>query len=332
MRIKQRPEFKYFVNSKIERNLSNSPFQFKIPSMSVKEYAASSSPRIATISDYFQLTKPGITLMVLSSMLIGFVLGSSSGIDFITLIHATIGTFLIASGTSAYNQYIERDLDKLMTRTRKRPLPMQRVGTTNAWLFSTMLMLTGLAYLILTVNPVAGLVSASTSILYLAFYTPLKRISFANVFVGSIPGALPPVGGWAAASGTITEPGMWILFGIVFLWQIPHVVSIAWLCDTDYRNAGFKMLPSNDDKGFKSSSTIFLSLLALLPISALLFTLQINSWIYLVGALLAGLVFLFYGVRMMMNRTRETARQLMFASLIYLPAVWAFIVLDLLFL
>ncbi len=286
---------------------------------------------LGLIADYYELTKPGITFLVLASMGIGFLLGSTNGIDYATLLNAIIGTFLIASGTSAYNQYIERDLDKLMLRTKKRPLPMRRIGKANAFLFSTLLMIVGLTYLILTVNIVAGIVSALTSILYLGFYTPMKRVSFLNVFIGAIPGALPPVGGWAAATGNIGNPAVWILFGIVFLWQIPHVVAIAWLCNDDYERAGFHMLPRNDEKGTISSITVMACVILLLPVSAGLYYFHINGWLYLTGAILAALGFIIYGVKFTLDHSKTTAKQLMFASLIYLPVVWIAILLDRIF-
>jgi protoheme IX farnesyltransferase len=288
----------------------------------------SRSHNLSTISAYYELTKPGITFLVLASMTIGFLLGSTGGIDYFNLLNAMIGTFLIASGTSAYNQYIERDLDKLMLRTQKRPLPMHRVGSKNAFLFSTLLLISGLTYLILTVNLVAGIISALTSILYLGFYTPLKRISFLNVFIGAIPGALPPVGGWAATTGHIDYVGMWILFGIVFLWQIPHVVAIAWLCNEDYERAGFHMLPLKDKNGTISIITIMSCLLLLIPVSVTLYTFHISGIIYLIGAIVSGLGFLLYGTFFMNDRSKDNAKKLMFASLFYLPLVWIFILID----
>ena len=286
---------------------------------------------VSVIGAYVELTKPGITLLVLASMGIGFLLGSSGAIDYLNLFNAALGTLLIASGTSAFNQYIERDLDKLMHRTRKRPLPMHRIGSERAFLFSTILMISGLSYLILTVNFVAGCISAATSILYLGAYTPLKRKSFLNVFVGAIPGALPPVGGWVAATGHLTDVGMWILFGIVFFWQIPHVVAIAWLCNDDYLRAGFHMLPSDDSSNLKTSITVLACLILLIPVSTLLYYFSDSGLIYLIGSVIAGLGFLLYGIPPMRKVTKDNARKLMFASLFYLPAVWILILVDRLF-
>jgi protoheme IX farnesyltransferase len=284
----------------------------------------------AVISDYFELTKPGITLLVLASMGIGFLLGSAGAIDYVILLHAIIGTVLIAAGTAAHNQYIERDLDKLMLRTSKRPLPMERISPRNGLIFSLSLIAGGLIYLIANVNFIAGMVSAATAISYLAIYTPMKRVNFSNVIIGAVPGALPPVGGWAAATGTITEPGVWLLFAIVFLWQIPHVVSIAWLCNDDYTRAGFKMLPANDASGLKSAWISLVCLIILIPVSLLLFSMGYNSWIFLTGSVLSGLAFLYYGVLFLRNRDKRNAKLLMFASIFYLPLIWIFILIDVL--
>ncbi|MEX2640393.1 MAG: heme o synthase [Balneolales bacterium] len=282
----------------------------------------------SALLDYVELTKPGITMLVLASMVIGFILGSTSGIQFGILAHAVIGTLLIAAGTAAHNQYIERDLDKLMLRTSTRPLPAEKIAPNKALFFSLTLMLSGLLYLMVMVNMAAGIVSAVTTILYLGLYTPLKRVSFSNVWVGSIPGALPPVGGWAAATGQIADPGMWVLFGIVFFWQIPHVIAIAWLCNEDYTRAGFKMLPRQDEDGKKSSLAILTCLVLIFPVSGLLYFLGINGPIYLAGALLSGLYFLYFGFKFHRKRDKINAKKLMFGSLVYLPVIWVFIILD----
>lgn len=281
------------------------------------------------VSAYWELTKPGITTLVMISMIIGYFLGSYSvGFDFITFIHVSIGTFLTASGTSAFNQFIERDLDKKMKRTSKRPLPMHKISASNAFTFSTALIFTGLAFLVLKVNPIAASVSFATSILYLGFYTPLKRVSFLNVFVGSIPGALPPVGGWVAATGSLADVGMWLLFAIVFLWQIPHVIAIAWLCNEDYTNAGFVMLPKNDTSGWISSYVALFSALLLIPVSFLMISLHISGMLFLIGSVLAALGFVWYAIKHLRERTTVSAKKLMFASLLYLPIVWCFVIFD----
>jgi protoheme IX farnesyltransferase len=282
------------------------------------------------IAAYYELTKPGITFTVLASMLVGFILGSGSGINFVTMLHATFGTWLIASGTAAHNQFLEWRFDGKMKRTKKRPVPSSKISPKQSIFFSISLIFGGLIYLIAVVNFVAGLVSLMTTLIYLGVYTPMKRVSAINVFIGAIPGALPPVGGWAAATGHLGSAGMWILFGIVFLWQIPHVMAIAWVCKDDYSNAGFRMLPKNDPKGLKASGLILGCLLALIPVCYGLYFIGMNSWLYLAGALLSSIIFLYYGLVFFKERDKPSAKKLMFASFGYLPAVWAFVIIDLL--
>lgn len=283
---------------------------------------------IGSIGDYYELTKPGITLSVVASMLIGFIMGTAGSLNYLLMFHALLGTYLIAAGTSAHNMFMERGLDGLMHRTSKRPLPDSRITSKNSLIFSSVLIFSGLAYLLTMVNIVAGVVSLATTIIYLFAYTPLKRISALNVFVGAIPGALPVVGGWAAASGTVLEHGMWILFGIVFCWQIPHVIAIAWVCKKDYEHAGFKMLPKNDPRGVKASIWILLPMLILIPTVYKLFVMDLVSWIYLSGALLSTIGFLYYGIRFAIQRDIPTAKGVMFFSFAYLPLIWIFIFAD----
>lgn len=281
-----------------------------------------------TLAAFYELTKPGITFTILISMVVGFILGSGSSINFILLLNAVIGTFLIASGTAAHNQFLEWRLDGQMNRTKSRPLPSKKISPKAGKVFSVGLIFGGLLYLILAVNFIAGLVSLATTILYLFAYTPMKRISSANVFVGAIPGALPPVGGWAAATGHLGHWGMWLLFGIVFLWQVPHVMAIAWVAKDDYRNAGFRMLPKNDPKGVRAHIRILACLVALVPVCWGLYYIGMSSWLYLAGSLISSLVFLYYGVNFALHTTKQAAKKLMFASFGYLPIVWAFVILD----
>lgn len=291
----------------------------------------SSSFKVAasTLRDYYELTKPGITLSVVASMLIGFIMGAAGSLDYLLMAHAILGTYLIAAGTSAHNMFLERGLDGLMHRTSSRPLPDSRISAQNGFIFSTVLIFAGLAYLMAMVNVVAGIVSLATTIIYLFAYTPLKRISALNVFVGAVPGALPVIGGWAASTGTIFEHGMWILFGIVFCWQVPHVIAIAWVCRKDYEHAGFKMLPKNDPKGLKASTWVILPMLILFPTIYKLFAMDLVSWIYLIGSLLTTAVFLYYGIKFAADRSIATAKGVMFSSFAYLPLIWIFIFLDL---
>lgn len=281
-----------------------------------------------TIGDYYEMTKPGITFSVLASMLIGFLMATSGGVDYLLMVHAMLGTYLVAAGTAAHNMFLEHRYDGLMKRTSKRPLPDSRIAPKNGVIFSLSLILSGLLYLIFVVNPVAGMVSLATTGIYLFMYTPLKRISPLNVFVGAVPGALPIVGGWAAVSGTLFEHGMWILFGIIYCWQIPHVIAIAWVCKNDYDHAGFKMLPKNDPKGYKAALWTILPLIILIPTVYKLYVMELMGWLFLAGGLITTLVFLWYGIKFVLKRDVPTARGLMFASFVYLPLVWIFVFLD----
>tara|TARA_R100001143_G_scaffold52492_1_gene47740 strand:+ start:16611 stop:17516 length:906 start_codon:yes stop_codon:yes gene_type:complete len=283
---------------------------------------------LGTMGSYYELTKPGITFSVLASMLIGFLLASTSGLDISLMMHALLGTYLIAAGTAAHNMFIERDLDSLMKRTSRRPLPAYRIEPKQSFIFSITLIFAGLGYLIMMVNVVAGIVSLATTVIYLFAYTPLKRISALNVFVGAVPGALPVVGGWVAVSGTLFEHGMWILFGIIYCWQIPHVVSIAWVCKNDYEHAGFKMLPKNDPKGYKAALWTLLPIMILFPTVYKLFVMDLVGWIYLAGSIITTAGFFYYGLKFSFYRDVANARSLMFSSFIYLPLIWLFIFAD----
>lgn len=276
---------------------------------------------------YYELTKPRITLLVLISMAIGFIVATPET-NWMLLLHATIGTWMMASGTSAFNQYIERDLDKLMFRTMKRPLPSLKVAPVQALWFSVLMVSAGLAYMTYFVNPIAGLVSASTTAIYLLGYTPLKKISFLNLYVGAIPGALPPVGGWAAATGSVSDISVWFLFLIVFLWQVPHVTAIAWLYLEDYERADFVMIPASDDGGRMSSAISLFVAVLLIPCAVLPVLSGLTSWAFGISAGLSAVGYAFYAFVFLQSRNKETARKLVFASIFYLPAVWLLLLLD----
>lgn len=296
---------------------------------STAEQTAIQPSVLATLTAYYQLTKPGITLMVLSSMAIGFLMGSIDGIAYITFLNAIIGTALTAGGTAAHNQFMERRLDKLMIRTSRRPLPMERLTDTQALVFSLGSIFVGLLYLMLTVNFTAALVSLATSFIYLILYTPLKQISFWNVPIGSVAGALPPVGGWAAATGNITDLGVWFLFGVVFLWQIPHVLAIAWLCNEDYTKAGFKMLPKGDLLGKQTGWIALICLLLLFPVVSGLYGFGYTTLLYLIPSLGATGWFVWKGLQFQFEPGPYTAKGLMFASFFYLPIIWILLTIDL---
>jgi protoheme IX farnesyltransferase len=194
--------------------------------------------------------------------------------------------------------------------------------------FSFALIISGFLYMLFTVNATAAIVSGLTTLLYLGAYTPLKRVSFSNVLIGAVPGALPPVGGWAAATGDLYSPIPWLLFAVVFLWQVPHVMAIAWLCKDDYSNAGFQMLPKND-QGFKlTGSLIFICLILLLPVSYGIYFYGSYSLIFLIGSLASALYYSWYGWKFYVAKDNPTAKKLMFASFGYLPLVWIFLLIE----
>lgn len=298
----------------------------------VEEKMQSQRTFIDVLSDLHQLTKPGITLSVTASMLVGYILGSGSAFNYIIMIHAIVGTYLIAGGTGAYNQFMERRLDGLMKRTAKRPLPDKRISASAGMFFSLFLIFSGLVYLFVLVNPLAGAVSFATTFIYLIAYTPMKQVSAFNILIGAVPGALPPVGGWAAASGTLSDPGMWLLFAIVFLWQIPHVMAIAWSLKEDYEGAGFRMVPKNDIYGKKTSTWALICTILLFPVTVIMYTMGIAGIIFLVLSLLLAGVFLYYSIVFLKERTKQNSRKLMFASIAYLPLVWVAVFIDRLFL
>ncbi|TMA13420.1 MAG: protoheme IX farnesyltransferase [Deltaproteobacteria bacterium] len=277
--------------------------------------------------DFFELTKPRITLMVLVTTFVGFYLGSHSIPEYFRLIQTLLGTALAASGTLALNQFLERDADAAMERTRRRPLPEGRVQPTEALIFGVVLTVSGLLALWLTVNALSALVTAAIVASYLFIYTPLKQKTSLCSVVGAVPGALPPVIGWAAARGAI-EAGAWALFAIMFLWQIPHTLAIARLYREDFARAGIRFLPVIEPDGRSTGRQILTNCLALLAVSLLPTLLQVAGYLYFLAAFLLGALFLGCGVGLAIAQSSGAARRLLFVSLIYLPVLLAVMALD----
>jgi protoheme IX farnesyltransferase len=269
-------------------------------------------------ADFMTLTKPGITVMVAITAAVGFYVASQSGFDWRLFLHLTIGTLLSSAGASALNMLMERKLDALMDRTKGRPLPSGRMSATEAALFGGLLSAAGLAWLAVEVNLLTAGLSAATMFSYLALYTPLKTKSSVCTLVGAIPGALPPVMGWAAARGSL-EMGGWILFLILFFWQLPHFLALAWMYREDYARAGFPMLPVEEPTGASTGRQVVLQTLALLVVSFLPYGFDLAGEGYLVASLLLGTGFLGFGVAFAALRTRERASRLFLASIAYLP-------------
>jgi protoheme IX farnesyltransferase len=277
--------------------------------------------------DFVELGKPRVVLMVLVTTLVGFYLGSRGMPEYLPLLPTLIGTALAAAGTLALNQYLERDLDAKMQRTRSRPLPDGRLQPAEALLFGVVLTVSGLTYLSVAVNLLSGLVTACITASYLFIYTPLKCKTPLCSLVGAVPGALPPVTGWVAARNGFGVEA-WILFGILFLWQLPHSLAIARLYRDDYARAGFRLLPVVEPDAKSTGRQILSSCLALLVVGLLPTLVGLAGPVYFVAALMVGLTFLAYGVAFAVSRTAPAARQLLLASLVYLPVMLIVMALD----
>lgn len=283
--------------------------------------------RSSVAADYFALTKPRLNLLVVLTSAAGYYLGTVAAPDFLRMAQAVAGTALVAGGSAVLNQVYERDTDKRMRRTRLRPLPDQRVPPTDAAAFGAVLSVAGVGILALSSNWVAAALAFATLVIYLAVYTPMKRTSNLSTLVGAVPGALPAVIGWSAARGDIAIGG-WTLFAIVFLWQIPHFMAIAWLYRDDYRSAGFPMLPVIEPDGLRTGQQALLYSAALLPVSIGPTVVGLAGWMYFVVALVLGIGLFVLSARFARARTDRSARTLFLASIIYLPLIWAALVLD----
>ncbi|HEV8642115.1 MAG TPA: heme o synthase [Methylomirabilota bacterium] len=278
-------------------------------------------------ADLLALTKPRVVVMVLVATLVGYYVGLTGAPDYVRMLHLIVGTLLAAGGTLALNQYAERDVDARMDRTRTRPLPDGRLQPLEALAFGAAATALGVAYLAACVNALAAGLTAATVVLYLFAYTPLKLRTPLCTVVGAVPGALPPVTGWAAAREDVAV-GAWVLFGILFLWQLPHTLAIARLYRDDYARAGVRVLPVVDADGWSTERQIVTGCLALLAVSLLPTLIGMAGPLYFVGALLLGLVFATFGTLQALAPSSLSARRVLFASLLYLPAVLALLALD----
>jgi len=279
------------------------------------------------MKDYLELTKPRVTWLILMSVGMGYVFGLRGSADWWVLLHSVLGTGLLAAGTFTLNQWYEREADAKMRRTRYRPLPAGRVRPAQAFWFGVVLSCAGFAELWLGANLLAAVLGLFTLLSYLLAYTPLKQRSRHSTTVGAVPGAMPPLIGYAAASGTLTAEA-WILFAILFLWQFPHFYSIAWLYRDDYARAGIRMLPVVEPDGESTARQIVLASAALIPVSLLPGLMSMTGRVYLFGALLLGAAFLYYGCRVARERTLIRARGVLIASVIYLPLLYCLMLVD----
>lgn len=271
-------------------------------------------------ADFCELCKPRVVVMVLITAFVGFYIGSEEVPNYVRMFNMLFGTALAAGGTLALNQFLECDTDAMMRRTQHRPIPAGRVQPFEALWFGLALVFSGLAYLFMAVNAMSAGVTAFIAIVYLLLYTPLKRLSSMCVPVGAVPGALPPVIGWAAARGSL-DIDAWVLFAIMFLWQVPHTLAIAWLYRDDYAKAGMKFLPAIEPEGWSTRRQVLIYCTALLAVSLLPTLLGLAGAVYFAVAVLLGLLFLTTGLQLAIESNMQGARRLLLASLIYLPVL-----------
>ncbi len=281
----------------------------------------------ARVGAYVELTKPRITLLVMLTAAAGYFLGAGRTLNYAGFLHTMVGTGLLSSGIAALNQVIERKLDALMRRTVMRPLPSGRLTPRAAYIFGIALTVLAELYLLLLVNPLSALLGASVVVGYVFCYTPLKTRSSLSTLVGAFPGAVPPLLGWAAATGHVSAEG-WVLFAILFVWQFPHFFAIAWMYREDYARAGILMLPVVEPEGRLTKQQIMVWTLLLVPVSLAPAALGLSGTIYFAGALIMGALFLWCSVAAFLTLSRRNARRVLLASVLYLPFLFGLMVLN----
>jgi protoheme IX farnesyltransferase len=289
--------------------------------------ATVASSRPSFVADLAELVKARLTLLVLLTTAVGFYLGAEPPVDYKALFYTVFGTAAAAAGAAALNQWWERRVDALMRRTKTRPIPAGRMAPFQALLLGTVLSVFGVVYLAIVCNALSAVLTAITILIYIFAYTPLKRTSTANTAVGAIPGAIPPMIGWAAARGDI-GPGAWSLFAIVFLWQMPHFFAIAWMCREDYSRAGFRMISGDDSTGERSASQSVFFCILLLVLAGLPAFIGVVGYVYQAIELVLGGLFVAVAMRFLRLRTLGAARLLFIASIAYLPLLLAALILT----
>jgi protoheme IX farnesyltransferase len=288
----------------------------------VTSKTAVEAPNARAWADFVTLTKPRVNTLVLVTTIIGFHLGNAGGgVDYALLFNTVVGTFLVASGAAAFNQVLERDIDAKMRRTMGRPLPDGRLSAREATWFATALSATGLLQIGLGANWLAAGLAAATLGSYALVYTPLKRVTSLATVIGAVPGALPPMIGWAASRGSLSREA-WVLFAIVFFWQMPHVLAISWMYREDYERGGVRVLPVGDPGGRSTALQMVNYAAALIPVSLLPTVVGLAGRVYFGGAIVLGIGMLALAIRFAQDRTALRARQLFLASLVYLPLLW----------
>ena len=287
----------------------------------------SSTAARSRTADFVSLTKPRLNTLVLMTTAAAYYLGDGHRLPWLHLINTMVGTALVAGGASALNQYWERDIDSLMRRTRWRPLPDARMPPQDALWFGLALSAVGIAQLTWAVNPLTAVIAALTLVSYVLLYTPLKRRTSLSTIVGALPGALPAVIGWTAATNTLSAGG-WVLFGIVFMWQMPHFLAIAWMFRDDYANAGIPLLPVLQPDGRATGHQTVLYTAGLIPVSLLPMAAGLASAYYLVGAIALGAILMVLSVEFAASRSMPAARRLFYGTILYLPLLWVVLLAD----
>jgi protoheme IX farnesyltransferase len=291
---------------------------------------ASKIRSVRTIADFWALTKPEVNFLILIATFAGFYLGSSSplnGFSSTLLIHTLLGTLLVASGTGTLNQYVERRFDSQMRRTARRPLASGRIESIHALWFGISVSLAGTLYLALAVGGLASLLALVTLLTYLFLYTPLKRKTPLCTLIGAFPGATPPLIGWAAAHGRL-DAEAWVLYAMVFLWQFPHFMAIAWMYREDYARAGYLVLPLGECRDRLVNWQSLAVSLALIPLSLIPTITGKTGLVYFTGAFILGSIFVYYSALFAFRRSNLAARLLLAASIVYLPAIFILMMLD----
>ena len=300
--------------------------------MSASPSHADAAPGVSARShsrtgDFVTLTKPRLNFLVLLTTAAAYSLGAGPAARLIDLVHTLLGTFLVAGGAAALNQVWERRTDRLMRRTQQRPMADLRLSVAQGTTFGLALTIIGAAELAYFINPLSAIVALLTTASYIFFYTPLKLRTSLSTIAGAVPGALPAVIGWAAATNTLSIEG-WVLFGIVFMWQMPHFLAIAWMYRDEYARAGMPLLPVIEPDGRSTGRQAVLYTAALIPLSMMPMGVGLATARYLVGAITLGAVLMFLSVEFSAKRDLATARRLFFGSILYLPILWALLVFD----
>jgi protoheme IX farnesyltransferase len=289
--------------------------------------AAAATTETSRPALYLALTKPDVSFLVVMTTVAGYTLGARGPLDWMHMAHTVFGTTLIAAGTSALNHYMERDTDALMRRTASRPLPSGQLSPREALWFALSLLGFGMLYLALATNALATILGVATSALYLGAYTPLKRRTTLATFIGSFPGAVPPLIGWAAARGTLNIEA-WVLFAMMFLWQFPHFDAISWVYREDYKRAGIKMLPTVDPEGKRTFREILVTAALLVPVSLLPAVTGLAGARYFFGAVVLGIMLVEVCLWAAASKTNSRAKWLMHATVLHLPLLLGLLIYD----